>query len=78
MEEFVNEINNYCEPIKDEIQNIDRFSMLLLLIGFFGTGIMALIFGYFVGVYISAILAFVFMTILACTFYRNNREMQAL
>jgi hypothetical protein len=52
--------------------------MLLLLIGFFGTGIMALIFGYFVGVHISAIIAFVFMTILACTFYRNNREMQAL
>ena len=75
LEEFIKRLNEHLEPIKDECKNIDRFSMLLLVIGFFGTALFASVFGYLVGLYVAFILGSLFIIILALTFYRNNREL---
>ena len=78
LEEFIKRLNEHLEPIKDQCKNIDRFSMLLLVIGFFGTALFASVFGYLVGLHVAFILGSLFIIILACTFYRSNRQLQAL
>ena len=48
--------------------------MLFLCIGFIGSLVLAGIFGYLLGIYVSAIIMGVFVLVLAMLFYRNNRE----
>ena len=50
LEDFVSAINEFAEPIKEESQSLDRFSLLFLFIGFIGTLVMATVFGYIISV----------------------------
>ena len=52
--------------------------MLFLCIGFIASLILAGIFGYLIGLFVSGIIMGVFMIVLAILFYRNNREIQTL
>jgi len=74
LEDFVNTLNEHLEPLKEQTQNLDRLSMLFLLIGFIGSLILAGIFGYLLGIYVSGIIMGIFVIVLASLFYRNNRE----
>ena len=78
LEDFVNILNEHLEPIKEQIQNLERFSMLFLSIGFFGSLSLASVFGYLIGVYVAAIIMGIFILILSGVFYRNNKEIQML
>jgi len=78
LEDFVNTLNEHLEPLKDQTQNLDRLSMLFLVIGFIGSLILASVFGYLLGLYVSGIIMGIFVVILAMLFYRNNREIQTL
>jgi hypothetical protein len=37
LEDFLSKLNKQLEPLKDQIQNLDRFSLLFLIIGFLAT-----------------------------------------
>lgn len=74
LEDFVNTLNEHLEPIKDQIQNLDRFSMLFLAIGFLGSLSLSSVFGYLIGLYVAAIIMGIFILILSFVFYRNNKE----
>lgn len=37
LEDFLSKLNKHLEPLKDQIQNLDRFSLLFLIIGFLAT-----------------------------------------
>ena len=74
LEEFVATLNEHLEPLKEQTQNLDRLSMLFLCLGFIASLILAAIFGYIVGIFVSAIIMGVFVLFLAMLFYRNNRE----
>lgn len=78
LEDFVNTLNEHLEPIKDQIQNLDRFSMLFLAIGFFGSLTLSSVFGYLVGLHVAATIMGIFILILSFVFYRNNKEIQML
>ena len=70
--DFIEKINQHLEPIKDQSQNIDRFSLLFLFIGFLGTTFLATIVTLFFNLVIAIILVIIFVLFLGCTFYRNH------
>ena len=76
--DFIEKINQHLEPIKDQSQNIDRFSLLFLFIGFLGTTFLATIVTLFFNLVIAIILVIIFVLFLGCTFYRNHQQLQTL
>jgi hypothetical protein len=52
--------------------------MLFLTLGFIASLILAGIFGYIVGIFVSAIIMGVFVVVISLLFYRNNKEIQNL
>jgi len=45
LEEFVQKLNLHLVPLKDHSQNLDRLSLLFLIIGFLATVTLAIVFG---------------------------------
>jgi len=73
LEDFVDKLNSNLEPAKDQMQNLDRFSFLFLIIAFFATTIMGTIIGYIFSKQISIGLAAIYLGTLGFMFYRNNK-----
>jgi hypothetical protein len=73
--DFVDKLNLYLEPLRDQSQNIDRFSLLFLFIGFLGTTFLATIVTIFFSISIAIIL---FVLMLGATFIRNYFQLQTL
>ena len=69
---FVDKLNQHLEPLKDQSQNIDRFSVLFLFIGFLGTTFLCTIVTIFFGIGIAVILVCLFVLMLGVTFIRNH------
>ena len=74
LEEFVNTLNEHLEPLKEQTQNLDRLSMLFLVLGFIFFLILSAVFGYLIGIYVSGIIMGVFIIGIGLLFWRNNRE----
>lgn len=78
LENFVEKLNDHLEPIKEQTQNLDRFSFLFLMIGFLATTILSTVVGYMYKVELSLGIAGAYLLALGIIFYRNNKEMQVL
>mmetsp|Transcript_28896 Transcript_28896/g.43639 ORF Transcript_28896/g.43639 Transcript_28896/m.43639 type:complete len:85 (+) Transcript_28896:1210-1464(+) len=78
LEEFVEKLNTHVEPLKDQSQNLDRFSILFLLIGFFGITILAFFVGYAYSGTLGILLVVLYLVVLGMTFYRNSKELKIL
>lgn len=72
LDEFVNKLNKHLEPLKEQAQNIDRFSFMFLIIGFFATLLFGLFTAYFVTIWICIAVSAIYVLVLAIVFYRNN------
>ena len=72
LDEFVNKVNKHLEPLKEQAQNIDRFSFMFLIIGFFATLMIGLISAYLLTIWICVGVSAFYVIILAIVFYRNN------
>jgi len=78
LEEFLEKVNQTLEPIKDQTLNLDRLSLLFLLIGFIGITILAFIIGYALNFVLGVLLVVLYVISLAYTFHRNNKELKVL
>ena len=78
IEEFIQTINEHAEPLKDQAQSLDRFSLSFLFIGFIGTLVMATVFGYIISLEASICLFLFYLLVLAGTFYRYNRQLKII
>mmetsp|Transcript_7108 Transcript_7108/g.11990 ORF Transcript_7108/g.11990 Transcript_7108/m.11990 type:complete len:194 (-) Transcript_7108:633-1214(-) len=78
LKDFVDRLNLHLEPLKEESQSIDRFSMLFLLIGFVATTLLATLIGYLYSLWISLGLVVFYVVTLGLIFYRNYRQLQFL
>ena len=76
LEDFVNRLNEHLEPLKDQAQDIDGFSFMFLMIGFFATLLIDLITAYLLTPWISVAVSAFYVVILAIVFYRNNRQLR--
>ena len=72
LDEFVNKLNKHLEPFKEQAQNIDRFSFMFLVVGFFATVMFGLISAYLLTIWICVGVSAFYVIILAIVFYRNN------
>ena len=70
--DFVDKLNVHLEPLKDQSQSIDRFSLLFLFIGFLGTTFLATIVTLFFNVVTALVLVILFIAFLGLTIYRNH------
>jgi hypothetical protein len=78
LDRFVNELNEYLEPIKDSMLNLDRLNILFMFIGFGGTILIAGLVGILENVKYSFIIIAVFVAVLLMVFHRNNKELTIL
>ena len=78
MQSFLDKVNFHCEPLKDHINSIDRFSLLFLLIGFPSTTVLAIITGYLLPLIVPIIIVALFLIGLALVFLRNYIELKLL
>ena len=75
LDKFVTELNEYLEPIKDSMLNLDRFSILFMFIGFAGTVVVAGLVGVLENVKYSFMIIALFVAVLFVVLSRNNREL---
>ena len=78
VDKFIEELNEHCEPIRDEIINLERLSFLFLAIGFVGTLVVGMMIWVMVHLYAFIILMFVYLVVLALIYHRNYRKTQRL
>jgi uncharacterized membrane protein len=78
LDEFVNKLNKHLEPLKEQAQNIDRFSFMFLIVGFFATLLMGLATAYLLTIWICVAVSVMYLIILGIVFYRNNKQIQTL
>ena len=78
LDKFVDNLNEYLEPIKDSMLNLDRLNILFMFIGFAGTTMIAGLIGVLVNVKYSFILIAVFVAFLLLVLSRNNKELTTL
>lgn len=72
LDSFVEQMNEYLEPIKDSMNSLDRFSIMFMGIGFAGTIIGAGVIGVVLHVFYSFGLIALFVLILCLVLYNNN------
>jgi hypothetical protein len=70
--DFIDKINVHLETLKDQSQNIDRFSLLFLFIGFLGITFLATMVSLLFNKAIASIIVVIFILILGLTLYRNH------
>lgn len=75
---LVGEINEHLEPVKEQIQNLDRLSFLFLSIGIFSTFLVSILVWFTVSLYAAIFLMVLYLLILALVFYRNHLRQQFL
>lgn len=75
IDELLSRLNERLEPLREESKNIDRLSMLLLIIGFVAVAILATVMGYLYNLYFSIGVVIVYLLILVISFYLNNRRL---
>ena len=68
------EANEHLEPIRDEILNMDRLSFYFLVVGSMGTLVVGMLMATLVSIYALVGLVTLFITTLACTYFRNYRQ----
>lgn len=78
LDEFVNKLNKHLEPLKEQAQNIDRFSFMFLIVGFFATLLIGLAAAYLLTIWICVAVSAIYIIILGIVFYRNNKQIQTL
>ena len=69
LQNFFDKLNFHCEPIKDQINSLDRVSLLFLLIGFPAIFAFAIITGYLLPIFVPIIVVILFLIILAFVFF---------
>lgn len=74
LDRFLDEVNEHLEPIKDEIQNLDRFAFQFLMIGLFSTLFVGYIMYYMYYFYAFAALILIYLVLLGLIYYRNFRQ----
>ena len=72
LSDFIDKLNLHLEPLKDQSQNIDRFSLLFLFIGFLGITFLATMVSVFFNKAIAIILVVIFILILGLTLILNH------
>jgi len=78
LDKFIDNLNEYLEPIKDSMLNLDRLNILFMFIGFAGTIMIAGLIGVLVNVKYSFILIAIFVGFLLLVLSRNNKELTIL
>lgn len=78
LDDFVNKLNTHLEPLKEQAQNIDRFSFMFLIIGFFATLLTGLVTAYLLTIWICVAVSALYVIVLGIVFYRNNRQLKTL
>ena len=71
LQNFVDKINFHCEPLRDQINSLDRVSLLFLLIGFPSIIAFAIITSYMLPIFVPIIVIILFLIILGLIFFRN-------
>ena len=71
LDKFIEEVNEHCEPIREEILNLDRLSCLLLGIGILGTLVVGILLAFLVSLYAFLVLVILYLITLLCVYYRN-------
>jgi hypothetical protein len=74
LDKFVEEINEHCEPIRDEIINLEQLSFLFLGIGFPGTVFVGLMIWYMISTIAFIILMVIYLIVLGFVYHRNYRK----
>lgn len=72
LSDFIDKLNLHLEPLKDQSQNIDRFSLLFLFIGFLGITFLATMVSVFFNKAIAIILVVIFILFLGLTLILNH------
>lgn len=75
LDKFVNELNDYLEPIRETMNSVDRFSIMFMGIGFFGTIFVAGLIGLIVHVLYSFAIIALFVLVLGCVLLNNNKKL---
>ena len=73
LDKLLVEVNEHLEPIRDEILNLDRLAFYFLIVGSLGTGIVGMLMASLVSIYALVALVMIFVTTLACVYYRNYK-----
>lgn len=73
LDRFLDELNEHLEPIKDEIQNLDRFAFQFLTIGLFSTMLVSYIMYYMYYFYAFVALILIYLLLLGLIYYRNYK-----
>jgi hypothetical protein len=73
LERFIADLNSFLEPIRDQMLNLDRFSLNFMLIGFMSTVFIAGLVGWMVSVVFSFGIIVSYLIALGCVLTRNNK-----
>ena len=71
LQNFLDKLNFHCEPLKDQINSLDRVSLLFLLIGFPSIIAFAIITAYLLPIIVPIIVVILFLITLGLIFFRN-------
>ena len=72
LSDFIDKLNLHLEPLKDQSQNIDRFSLLFLFIGFLGITFLATMVSVFFNKAIAIILVVISILFPGLTLILNH------
>lgn len=78
LDKFIEQANEYLDPIRDEILNLDRLSFYFLGVGFIGTLIVGILLATLVSIYAFIALVVLFLLALGGVYYRNHKKQQGL
>lgn len=78
MQKFLEELNEHIEPIKEEIQNLDRLSYLFLGIGILATFFIGLVLYMLISTLAACSLLALYLLSLSLVYYRNFTFQQTL
>ena len=75
LERFINELNDYLEPIRDQMLNLDRLSLNFMFIGFASTIFIAALIGWMMSVIYSFCFLILYLIALGLVLKRNNKQL---
>ena len=78
LDPFVDQLNDYLEPIREQMNSVDRFSIMFMSIGFFGTVFVAGLIGIIVHVFYSFAIIAMFVFVLGCVLLNNNIKLDLM
>ena len=75
LERFIGELNEYLEPIRDQMLNLDRLSLNFMFIGFASTIFISGLIGWMLSVLYSFGFIILYLIALGIVLNRNNKQL---